>query len=466
MGRLSAGGSPATGSYDFQFTLWDSLNGGTQQPATPVTVTRLAVAVTNGGFSVLLDFGGDVAFPGADRFLEIGVRPAGVGLFTTLSPRQQLTSNPYAIRSITSVNSTQLGGVNANQYVLTTDPRLNGTPGPTGATGATGATGTAGTNGAPGATGATGATGTAGTNGATGATGAATIYGDGSDGSLTISSTTDWNTTPPASARLQFVNFTVSPGVTLTVPSGLIIRATGSVTIGGTITVSPNPYQNTNSEVISIGDCAVTAPTNSLSDAVGVGGTAVNALAGRQLLRATRAGGGNGTTPSIVGGTMASGRGGGTLRIFAAGSITISGSIVASGTSGQSATALSSSVGGGAGGILILASKTSISNSGAITANGGAGGNGITGVAPSGASGGGGGGIIHLLSPANTAGTLSVSGGAGGGSPGATSSFAGGGGACGGNGGASGLASAGGVGGSTGLTFTTTVTDPATLIVP
>src|SRR5436190_1541699 len=70
-GRLSAGGSPATGSYDFRFTLWDALSGGTQQPATPVTITKTAVAVTNGGFSVSLDFGGDVAFPGADRFLEI-----------------------------------------------------------------------------------------------------------------------------------------------------------------------------------------------------------------------------------------------------------------------------------------------------------------------------------------------------------------------------------------------------------
>src|SRR5689334_4519562 len=99
-GRLNSGGSPANGSYDFRFTLWDALSGGTQQPAIPVTVTRSGVTVSNGSFSVLLDFGGDAAFPGADRFLEIEVRAAGGGTFTTLSPRQQLTSNPYAIRSL------------------------------------------------------------------------------------------------------------------------------------------------------------------------------------------------------------------------------------------------------------------------------------------------------------------------------------------------------------------------------
>src|SRR5438128_2584417 len=98
-GRLQDGGTAANGSYDLQFTLWDALSGGSQQPQpSPVTVTRSAVAVTNGIFAVQLDFGAN-AFPGADRFLEIGVRPAGSGSFTILSPRQQITSTPYATRS-------------------------------------------------------------------------------------------------------------------------------------------------------------------------------------------------------------------------------------------------------------------------------------------------------------------------------------------------------------------------------
>src|SRR5437899_8780591 len=83
-GRLTDGGTPANGSYDLQFTLWDALSGGTQQPQpSPVVVMRSSVAVANGIFTVQLDFGPSAnAFPGADRFLEIGVRPTGAGSFT------------------------------------------------------------------------------------------------------------------------------------------------------------------------------------------------------------------------------------------------------------------------------------------------------------------------------------------------------------------------------------------------
>jgi len=92
-GKLSDGGGPATGSYDFQFTLWDALSGGTQQPQpSPVTVTKTNVAVSGGVFTVQLDFGA-TAFPGADRYLEIGVRPTGGGGFTILSPPQNVFYN-------------------------------------------------------------------------------------------------------------------------------------------------------------------------------------------------------------------------------------------------------------------------------------------------------------------------------------------------------------------------------------
>jgi hypothetical protein len=136
-GRLQDGGAPANGNYDLQFTLWDAVSGGTQQPQpSPVTVTRGFVAVANGSFTVQLDFGAS-AFPGADRFLEIGVRAAGGGAFAILSPRQQITSTPYAIRSAsagtadTATNATQLGSIAANQYVLTSDSRLSDSRPPT-----------------------------------------------------------------------------------------------------------------------------------------------------------------------------------------------------------------------------------------------------------------------------------------------------------------------------------------------
>ena len=84
-GRLAEGGAAANGSYDLQFTLFDSASGGTQVGATQ---TSSGVTVTNGVFTVQLDFGAG-AFPGAQRFLEIGVRTAGGGSFTSLAPRHR-----------------------------------------------------------------------------------------------------------------------------------------------------------------------------------------------------------------------------------------------------------------------------------------------------------------------------------------------------------------------------------------
>ena len=129
-GRLTDGGLSATGNYDLQFALWDSASGGAQIGS---TLTLSTVAVSNGVFTVSLDFGAS-GFNGANRFLEIGARPSGGGSFTVLSPRQQVTATPYALRSAsagaadsatTAANATQLGGVAASQYVLTTDNRLN-----------------------------------------------------------------------------------------------------------------------------------------------------------------------------------------------------------------------------------------------------------------------------------------------------------------------------------------------------
>jgi hypothetical protein len=91
-GRLANASQPVTASYDMTFALFNAVTGGSQVGNT-ITVT--AIGVTNGLFTVELDFGGN--FPGADRWLEIGVRPAGGGAFTTLSPRQKFTATPYAI---------------------------------------------------------------------------------------------------------------------------------------------------------------------------------------------------------------------------------------------------------------------------------------------------------------------------------------------------------------------------------
>jgi len=114
-GNIKAGGVPATGNYDMEFSLFDAVSGGAQIGS---TLQRPAVAVAAGSFTVSLDFGSG-AFPGADRFLDIAVRTAGGGAFTPLAPRQQVASAPYAIRSVRSLNTDQLGGVAAANYVQT-----------------------------------------------------------------------------------------------------------------------------------------------------------------------------------------------------------------------------------------------------------------------------------------------------------------------------------------------------------
>lgn len=91
-GRLVENSIPANGPYDLSFKLFDALAGGGQAGA---TVTNLNVAVSNGVFTVPLDFGPTV-FNGTAYWLEVAVRPAGGGAFTLLNPRQPLTATPYA----------------------------------------------------------------------------------------------------------------------------------------------------------------------------------------------------------------------------------------------------------------------------------------------------------------------------------------------------------------------------------
>ena len=122
-GKLSSGGSPATGNYDLQFSLFDNASGGTQ---VATTQTFSSVGVSGGTFKVQLDFGQAAFLAGTDRWLEISARLSGVGSFIPLAPRQQVTSTPYAVQSLNSAsaslatNSLQLGGVAAGQFVQMT----------------------------------------------------------------------------------------------------------------------------------------------------------------------------------------------------------------------------------------------------------------------------------------------------------------------------------------------------------
>jgi hypothetical protein len=93
-GKLNDNGSPANGNYDLRFYLRDALAAGN-----PVgtTNTLAPVPVSNGLFSVTLDFGSGI-FTGSARWLEMAVRTNGSGgAHTVLSPRQPLTAAPYAL---------------------------------------------------------------------------------------------------------------------------------------------------------------------------------------------------------------------------------------------------------------------------------------------------------------------------------------------------------------------------------
>jgi hypothetical protein len=91
-GRLTDGGNPANGAYDFVFELYDVSSEGSPLG----TQTKNGIAVNDGYFTVELDFGSS-AFTGDARWLQIDVKPTSSGTYSMLSPRQELTPTPYAI---------------------------------------------------------------------------------------------------------------------------------------------------------------------------------------------------------------------------------------------------------------------------------------------------------------------------------------------------------------------------------
>jgi hypothetical protein len=111
-GRLASSNSPACGNYDFTFALFN--NSSTNSGQIGNTLTNLNVGVTNGLFTVMLDFSN--VFSGNALWLAIGVRTNGGGAFTALNPLQQLTPTPYAVFASTASNlsgtlpSAQLSG--------------------------------------------------------------------------------------------------------------------------------------------------------------------------------------------------------------------------------------------------------------------------------------------------------------------------------------------------------------------
>ncbi|MGC2238852.1 MAG: hypothetical protein WA584_22040 [Pyrinomonadaceae bacterium] len=155
-GRFTDASTPANGTYTMKFRLYGSLDQNDQVGAEQTVL----VTATNGIFTVSLDFGA-ASFPaGADRWLEVQIGA------TTLAPRQKLGASPFAVRSLDSnkadglsticnpcvtdaqivglsgskvsgsvanadnatsaINSLNLGGVAANNYLLKSGGAITG----------------------------------------------------------------------------------------------------------------------------------------------------------------------------------------------------------------------------------------------------------------------------------------------------------------------------------------------------
>lgn len=109
-GELFDEGQPAVGSYDIRFTPYeDAVNPVLLGP--PLVVED--VLVSAGVFTARVDFGPGF-FVGDAVFLEIAMRPgdsSDPNAFETLSPRQEITAAPYALKPAPgSVSDIELAG--------------------------------------------------------------------------------------------------------------------------------------------------------------------------------------------------------------------------------------------------------------------------------------------------------------------------------------------------------------------
>ncbi len=120
-GQLQNNGSPASGTYNLTFSLFNTNAGGT---AIAEPITNNAVVITNGLFTVLIDFGAGV-WNGQTNWLQIGVESNGISGFTPLSPRQELTPAPYAIYA---ENAGGLPGLSVQQNTNGAPNLIGGSP--------------------------------------------------------------------------------------------------------------------------------------------------------------------------------------------------------------------------------------------------------------------------------------------------------------------------------------------------
>ena len=121
-GQLTVSGVPANANYDFRFAVFTAPTNGS---LVSDWLTNAAVPVSNGLFSVILDFGPGVfngTANGSNDWLDLGIRALGATNFTTLVPRQPILPVPYAQFATSASNV--LGTVQAAQIAGTISSAL------------------------------------------------------------------------------------------------------------------------------------------------------------------------------------------------------------------------------------------------------------------------------------------------------------------------------------------------------
>ena len=227
-GQLQNNSSPASGTYNLQFSLYtNSANGA----AVAGPVTTSAVAITNGLFTVTIDFGGAV-WNGQTNWLQIGVETNGSNSFTVLLPRQQLTPTPYAIFAGTASNLVgtlpvgQLSGVVGNSQLANNSVTVN-----------------AGTGLGGGGTVSLGGSTTLNNAGVTSLAGSEGVTVSAASGSVTLGSTaTTFNTPSTLVSRNASGNFSAG---SITLAGNLILPSPAAIDIGANPLLRGDSVSNT-----------------------------------------------------------------------------------------------------------------------------------------------------------------------------------------------------------------------------
>lgn len=110
---IADAGSPANGTYDLRFQLFNEpVNGDEVGPA----LCFDDVTIANGSVSQILNFGN--VYQGEVLWMELSLRANGTpadcatGVYTTLAPRQQLTIAPFAGQAISALSASTASSLN------------------------------------------------------------------------------------------------------------------------------------------------------------------------------------------------------------------------------------------------------------------------------------------------------------------------------------------------------------------